>query len=52
VIAETFPDHLASIQVMRNCGMRFVGEGKPEEGKPTVRYSVARNEFDASRKHT
>ena len=42
VTAETLPELSASIRVMEKCGMRFVGEGKPEEGARTVRYAVLR----------
>jgi [ribosomal protein S5]-alanine N-acetyltransferase len=41
-VAETFPDLTASIRVMEKCGMRFLGNGNPEQGQPTVRYQVTR----------
>jgi ribosomal-protein-alanine N-acetyltransferase len=50
VIAETFPGHLASIHVMEKCGMRFTGDGNPEDGQRTVRYELARHEFGSSKK--
>lgn len=45
VAAETLPELVASIRVMEKCGMRFVGEGNPEEGQRTVRYVVTRAEW-------
>lgn len=42
VAAETLPELIGSIRVMEKCGMHFVGEGKPEDGQPTVRYQVTR----------
>ena len=38
IIALTYPDHVASLGVMKKCGMRFVGAGS-EEG--TVEYELA-----------
>jgi hypothetical protein len=31
--------------VMEKCGMWFIGDGNPEEGRRTVRYAVDRAEF-------
>ena len=45
VAAETLPELAASIGVMQSCGMRFVSNGKPEEGMQTVRYEVSRKGF-------
>ena len=45
VTCETLPDLMDSIRVMEKCGMRFVGDGNPEEGQRTVRYIVNRAEF-------
>jgi [ribosomal protein S5]-alanine N-acetyltransferase len=45
VTSETLPDLLDSIRVMEKCGMRFIGDGNPEEGQRTVRYAVDRAEF-------
>ena len=45
VTAETLPDLTASIRVMEKCGMRFVGDGNPEEGQRTVRYAITRNQL-------
>ena len=45
VTSETLPDLLDSIRVMEKCGMRFIGDGNPEEGQRTVRYAVGRAEF-------
>ncbi len=45
VAACTFPQLLASIAVMRKCGMRFIGAG-PEAG--TVLYGVGREEWHAA----
>ncbi len=45
VTAETLPGLTASIRVMEKCGMRFVGDGNPEEGQRTVRYAITRNEL-------
>src|SRR4051812_7761002 len=47
VTSETLPDLLDSIRVMKKCGMRFIGDGNPEEGQRTVRYAVERAEFVA-----
>lgn len=43
VVAETFPDLVASLRVMEKCGMRLSGEGS-EAG--TVRYAHTRAEAD------
>jgi len=45
VTGETLPDLIDSIRVMEKCGMRFAGDGNPEEGQRTVRYAVNRAEF-------
>src|SRR3954470_6504529 len=45
VTSETLPDLLDSIRVMEKCGMRFIGDGNPEEGQRTVRYAMDRAEF-------
>ena len=45
VTAETLPDLARSIRVMEKCGMRLVGEGKPEGDIRTVRYAVNRAEL-------
>ena len=45
VAAETLPELSASIRVIEKCGMRFVGEGTPEEGQKTVHYELTRTEF-------
>jgi RimJ/RimL family protein N-acetyltransferase len=42
VSAETLPELTASIRVMEKCGMRYVGDGVPEQGLRTVRYQIAR----------
>ena len=42
---KTLPDLIDSIRVMEKCGMRFIGDGNPEEGQRTVRYAVDRAEF-------
>lgn len=39
VVADTFPDHAASIRVMEKCGMTYVGEG---DDVGTVRYGISR----------
>lgn len=44
VVAETLSELSASIRVMEKCGMRFIGNGKPEQGRQTVRYQVTRSE--------
>src|SRR3954462_5275869 len=44
VTSETLPDRPDSIRVMEKCGMRFIGDGNPEEGQRTVRYAVDRAE--------
>lgn len=44
VLAETLPELTASIRVMEKCGMRFIGDGKPEQGQQTVRYEVTRTD--------
>jgi [ribosomal protein S5]-alanine N-acetyltransferase len=44
VVAETLPELTASIRVMGKCGMRFIGNGKPEQGQQTVRYEVTRTD--------
>jgi ribosomal-protein-alanine N-acetyltransferase len=48
VTAETLPHLIDSIRVMEKCGMKFVGNGHPEEGQPTVRYAVSRLEYAES----
>lgn len=45
VTAETLPELAASIRVMEKCGMRFIGEGSPEERQRTVRYALARADW-------
>jgi ribosomal-protein-alanine N-acetyltransferase len=45
VTAETLPDLVGSMRVMKKCGMRFVGEGRPEGDIRTVSYAVSRAEF-------
>jgi len=37
VTSETLPDLLDSLRLMEKCGMRFIGDGNPEEGQRTVR---------------
>jgi ribosomal-protein-alanine N-acetyltransferase len=39
VIAETYPELLASIGVMTKCGMRFIGDGSEER---VIRYGIER----------
>jgi len=45
VTGETLPDLIESIRVMEKCGMRFIGDGNPDEGRHTVRFAVDRAEF-------
>ena len=45
ITSETLPDLTDSIRVMEKCGMRFVGDGNPEEKQRTVRYAVNRADF-------
>lgn len=39
VVAETYPELLASIGVMTRCGMRFIGPGSEER---VIRYGIDR----------
>ena len=50
VRAETLPTLAPSIRVMEKCGMRFIGDGIPEEGQPTVRYAITKEEFMSRRR--
>jgi len=45
VAAETLPHLWPSLRVMEKCRMRYVGRGAEEEGVPTVRYEVTRQQF-------
>jgi ribosomal-protein-alanine N-acetyltransferase len=47
VTAETLPTLAASIRVMVKCGLRYVGQGNPEDGQPTARYAITREEFQS-----
>ncbi|HKU62370.1 MAG TPA: GNAT family N-acetyltransferase [Gemmatimonadales bacterium] len=42
VIAETYPELIASIGVLRKCGFRLIGEGS-EPG--VIRYEITRDEY-------
>jgi RimJ/RimL family protein N-acetyltransferase len=45
VSAETLPELVRSIRVMEKCGMRYVGTGKPEGTRATLRYEVSREDY-------
>ena len=42
VAAETLPSLGPSLNVMKKCGMKYVGKGAPEEGAETVHYEICR----------
>jgi RimJ/RimL family protein N-acetyltransferase len=45
VTSETLPHLIESIRVMEKCGMRFIGDGNPEDEQRIVRYGVDRAAF-------
>ena len=48
VAAETLPELKASLKVMRNCGMTYVGKGEPEQGMETAHYELTREGWKGS----